>query len=277
MLVKADDIELIKKVHLLMAETFDEDEIDPIEVTCAAIGGTLPDGSKDLTRYRIFVALDQGGDVASVFAGGLLELLCCKPGSVAEAMFMEAYAATRGGSQRLGIFRELYLSSLMQAAADARAERKRLTVAVGECTWRSEPAWNAIGQKRIYLESGMGHYTELPYIQPPVDWDAETGGAADGAGDVPEHLMIEFFEGELDKDRLITVIDAIYRWNNRLPETFFASLEAHAAHKQHVDGRLEVIRNFLFSHGRVQLLTAAQRDPARGAGTTIDEHSEADI
>src|ERR1700730_16321021 len=104
-MVKADEADWIRRVQLLMEASFDKDEIDPIEITRAAILGTLPNGAKDLTRYRIFIARDpRTEEIVSIFSGGLLDLVTPAL-SGREAMFMEAYAVTRIESQLLGIFR----------------------------------------------------------------------------------------------------------------------------------------------------------------------------
>jgi hypothetical protein len=251
--------------------------VDPIEVTRAAIRGTLPNGAKDLTRYRIFIAIDQRtGETISIFSGGLLDLITLNAPLDREAMFMEAYAVTRIDSQNLGIFRELYMSSLMQAAADAQAERKLLTMVVGECTWHSERAWNAMGQKRIYIETDVAEYTELPYIQPPVDWDSQTGLASEGAGNVPEHLMLEFFDSNPTKEGIVAAIDGIYRWNNMAPRDFFSSHWAYVVHKHHIEQQKTRLENFLHDNGDLKLLLASDRDGLRKQGITIHEYADAD-
>jgi hypothetical protein len=276
-MVKVDEIDLIRSVHSLMEASFDKGEIDPIEITQAAIRGALPNGGKDITRYRIFIADDKKTDeIIATFSGGLLDLLTPMAPSDREAMFMEAYAVTRIKSQLSGIFRELYISSLMQAATDAQAERALLTLVVGECTWHSEHAWNAVGQKRIYIETSATEYTELPYIQPPVDWDAETGLAAEGAGNVPEHLMLEFLDNKPSKGKVLSAISGIYRWNNMQPRDIFSSSEAYSMHKYLLGQQTTRLENFMYNNRDLKLLSASDRHNLRKQGIKIHEYSDAD-
>src|SRR5713101_5148131 len=73
----------------------------------------------------------------------------------------EPRPAARIESQRQGIVRELYISSMMQAAADAHSQGKKLSMIAGECTWSSERAWNSVGRRRVYVETGPNEYSEL--------------------------------------------------------------------------------------------------------------------
>src|SRR5258707_534100 len=68
---------------------FVKEEVDPIEVLKAAIDGSLFDGSKDIARYRLYVARDEAGKIQSVYTGGMVGMAdAAFPG---EAMFMGAY------------------------------------------------------------------------------------------------------------------------------------------------------------------------------------------
>src|SRR5262249_28912590 len=140
------------------------------------------------------------------------------------------------------------------------------TLVVGECTAASEHTWNAVGQRRLYVATGSSEYYELPYVQPPVEWDAQTGLAADGAGNVPEHLMVDFFRVNPDKERVSAAVGAIYLWNNIKPRTFFASHDAYVKHRSTIETIQHKFDDFMFASGQMRLLSAKEQDGLRKVG-----------
>jgi len=60
-MVHSTDEKTVQEIQELMEETFVKEEVDPIEVLKAAIDGRLFDGSKDIARYRLYVARDEAG------------------------------------------------------------------------------------------------------------------------------------------------------------------------------------------------------------------------
>jgi hypothetical protein len=145
----------------------------------------------------------------------------------------------------------------------------------GECTWSSEHAWNAVGRRRVYVETGPNEYEELPYVQPALEFDPQTGLPAEGAGEVAEHIMVQFLEGEQSKERVAGAVDSIYRWCNILPENFFATSEAFAAHKEYVSHLQKNFNEVMSSKGQLRLLSASEREDLRQKGATIHEYTAA--
>src|SRR5258706_254862 len=60
-MVHSTDEKTVQEIQELMEETFVKEEVDPIEVLKAGIDGKLLDGSKDVARYRLYVARDEAG------------------------------------------------------------------------------------------------------------------------------------------------------------------------------------------------------------------------
>jgi hypothetical protein len=71
-MVHSTDEKTVQEIQKLMEETFGKEEVEPIEVLRAGIDGRLFDGSKDIARYRLYVARDEAGQIQSVYAGGLV-------------------------------------------------------------------------------------------------------------------------------------------------------------------------------------------------------------
>jgi hypothetical protein len=273
-MVHSTDEKTVQEIQELMEETFVKEEVDPIEVLKAGIDGKLLDGSKDVARYRLYVARDEAGKIQSVYTGGMVGMAdAAFPG---EAMLMGAYGITRPESQRQGIVRELYISSMMQAAADAHSQGKKLSMIAGECTWSSERAWNSVGRRRVYVETGPNEYSELRYVQPALNFDVKTGLPTEDAGEASEHIMVDFLEGEPDKGRISTSVESIYKWCNTWPRNAFENQAAYDAHVQYVAHLRSEFNAFMLMNGPLRLLSAAERDQLRAGGATINEYTEAD-
>ena len=275
-LVQAEDEKTVQEVQQLMEETFGKEEVDPIEVLREAIKGTPSVGSEDVTRYRIYVARDENGIIQSLYAGGLVDMNDAQGKPLGEKMFMAAYGVTREESRKRGIARELYVSSMMQAAADAYADGKKLSMIISECTSTSEKAWNAIGRRRAYVQTGANDWTELKYVQPPLDWDPDTGMPAEDAGNAAEHIMMQPFDGDMTKERLSSALDAIYRWNNYRSEKFFHNPEAQKAHFAYIQAIQKQFDSELNAGGELKLLSASEREEMIKKGAVIHEYTEAD-
>ncbi len=275
-LVRAGDENLIAEIQALSEGVFGREEVDSMEVLKAAIKGELPDGSRDLTRYRLYVARDESGKLQSVYAGGTMEMQNDRHEPTNESMFMGAYGVTRPESQRKGLVRELYISSMMQAAMDSHTEKRRLVMIAGECTWSSERAWNAVGRRRVYVETGRGEYTELPYIQPALEFDPDTGLPLEESGEAPEHLMVQFLEGNPNKEKIIAAIDSIYRWCNVWPRSTFTSDHAYATHVRYLEDFQKRYTDFFSKNGALHLLSPEERKALKAKGIPVHEHTEAD-
>jgi hypothetical protein len=270
----SEDKRTVEEIQEMMEETFGKKEVDPIEVLRAGLDGRLLDGSQDVARYRFYVARDESGKIQSVYAGGLVGMR--DPALAGEAVFMGAYGITRPESRGQGMVRELYISSLMQAAADAHSEGKRFSMIAGECTWRSERVWNSVGRRRVYVETGPNRYSELRYVQPALDFDRSTGLPTKDVGEAAEHIMVQFLEGEPDKARISAAIESMYLWCNTWPQSIFESKAAYDAHLHYVATLHKDFDAFMRANGPLRLLSAQDREQLRRRGTEISEYTEAD-
>jgi hypothetical protein len=275
-LVRPEDEEIIQEIQKLSEEAFGEEEVDPVEILKMGIQGKEPDGTQDISRYRLYVARDESGKIQSVYAGGLVEMRTKNKEPNGEMTFMSAYGITRPESQRHGLMRELYVSSMMQAATDALAQDKKFNMVAAEATGTSEKSWNAVGHRRVYVETGPNEYTELKYVQPALDFDFNTGLPTEDAGEFPEHLMVQFVEGEPDKDRIKAAVDGMYRWNNLYDQDAFTSAEAFNQHKHYIAEIQKKFNDQLSTSSPLHLLSAEEREVLKNKGITIHEYTEAD-
>ncbi len=275
-MLRPEDEATIQEVQRMLEETFGEDETDPIEYLRAGIQGKTPDGEDDETRYRIFTARDEAGKLQSVYAGGLLEMRSPDGKSTGDAMFMGAYGITRPESRQGGLVRELYASSMMMAALDAQAAGKKFSTIAGECTYTSEKAWNAVGRRRAYVQTGENQYSELQYIQPALEFNKKTGLPKKGQSEVAEHIMVQFLDSQSSKERISAAVDAMYRWCNLWSADSFASKKAHAAHTEYIAGIKRRFDEFMSSNGDLKFLTAAEREEAIKQGFEIIGYNAAD-
>jgi hypothetical protein len=273
-MVRSQDEKTVQEIQETMEEAFGKEEVDPIEVLKAGIDGKLLDGSRDVARYRFYIARDLSGKIQSIYAGGLVGMI--DPALTGEAVFMGTYGITRPECRRQGIVRELYISSMMQAAADAHSLGRRFSMIVGECTSSSERAWNSVGRRRVYVETGPNKYSELRYVQPALDFDRNTGLPTEDAGEAPEHIMVHFLEGVPDKARISAAIESMYLWCNTWPQSVFENKAGCDAHLHYVAKLHKEFDAFMRANGPLRLLSAQEREQLRATGAKINEYTEAD-
>lgn len=270
----------LSKVQQLFIKVFGAEEVDPEEILRNAVDGTTAFGTEDITKYQICVVKDSKGEVVSVVAGGLLELMDDKGIPTGETVFMIGYAVTDPDIRQSGLAREAYISSIIGANKDAEAQGKKLSFAAGECTYTSEEFWNKVGWKRVYAAESPGEkksYRELKYIQPALEFDESTGGVAEGAGEAPEHLMIDSFNRmPPDKEQLAQTINAFYRWCNYWPRESFESDEAYQKQNMYVKKIEDQFREDLENSGQLIFLDKQSREKAITRGVGIEEYKEAD-
>lgn len=275
--VEDKDSPVLSQVQQLFTDTFGEEEVDPEEILRAAVAGETPFGTEDEIKYKVIV-LKEGDKVVSVVAGGHLDLRDKQGNPTKETMLMIGYAVTDKNIRQGGLAREAYISALIDAAVEAQKQGKKFTFAAGECTFTSERFWNRVGWKRVYAQTGSKQeYTELPYIQPALDFDPETGDIATGAGEAPEHLMIDSFDqAPPDKKRIIQTVEAFYRWCNIWPKQAFKNEQAYYKHLQYIQKIAGDFENFVNNSGQLIYLDAPSREKSKQKGLSIHEYAAAD-
>jgi len=273
--------ERLTSVQHIFENTFGEEEVDPEDVLRAAVDGKSSwEGEKEATKYQVHNVVDSNNEIASIVTGGRLDLTDANNKSSGKQMFMISYAVTTDAARRKGLATEAFVSAITKADKDAHADGKELTYVVGEVNASAEEYVNSLGRYRVYAESREqpGKFTELRYIQPPLDFDPKTGLPAEGAGNAAEHLMISNYHGKtLEKGDVLSVVRAMYTWCNTWPRSAFESDEAHATHQTYVQGVWKEFKEQVEASDSLVLMSKETREQSRNTpGITIEDHMEAD-
>ena len=152
-----------------------------------------------------------------------------------ECVLGQLYIATKTSKnpkenyRQYGFGRELMISGYEYAKNEAHSRCLQLIGAVGECTYTSRAFWEKVGWKRIYVQKNNDqskNWKEIQYIQPPLAFNIDTGEIEEGSGDEPEHLMVELFEKDSNKnpkinEKLINIVNGIYKSSNYIPPEAF--------------------------------------------------------
>jgi hypothetical protein len=97
--------------------------------------------------------------------------------------------------QKKGLGRELYIDAFSKAYQQASENQQKITAVVGETVPEVEGYLNKFGRKRVYFKNDSGDLCEVPFLQPPVEEDA----------DIPEpeetHVMVRMMDG---RDKITT-------------------------------------------------------------------------
>lgn len=246
-----------QEVQELMESRLGPDEVDTLQTLQEAID------DKDIP-YKVYVVADKDGKTVSVVTCGQLDILDAKSEPSGDTVLMGAYAITTEEYEKRGLAKEAYISALVDNIADARERHKTLAYSSAENVETAERFSNAIGRKRVYIQTGdIREYTELPYVQPALDFNKKTGKPLKRAGSVPEHLMVHRFDGHTPpKDQIAGIVQAFYDWNNFKDRNYFHSNSAYQEHRQHIEGILGEFRDFLANNGQIILLSPQSREKA---------------
>lgn len=261
---------VLDDVQQLFEDTFSAEEVDPVETLKNAVDGVTESGTLDVA-YRVVPVQNENGELMATMAGGTLEM---KNGDEPsdEMVYFVGYAVTAEQAQGQGLAKEAYVSALTDAMEIAKKQGNKLSFAVGECTASSEYYWNSVGWKRVYArQPGSAEYTELPYIQPVLEFDPATGRPAEGAGEVPEHLMIDGFNRTPSKEDIKRAHAAFVLWNSAYPREEFDSDEAFETKEAYIRGILEQFDAFLDQSEDLMFMDAATRGKIRENGFKIND------
>ncbi|MBX4198202.1 hypothetical protein KW782_02585 [Candidatus Parcubacteria bacterium] len=264
---------ILGDVQALFERTFGEEEIDPEEILRSAVDGVTPWGTND-TKYRVVPVRENNGEVVGTIAGASLDIVDANEKPTNEMAYFIGYAVVDPKIRQGGLAREAYISALMDATANAEKEGKKISYAIGECTGSSEHFWNSVGWKRIYAKDENNEYIELPYIQPALDFDEETGEIAEDAGEAPEHLMIDSFTDTPTKEAVKSVYDSFIRYCAMWPREAFKSDEAYRVHQEYVENLTSKFKEFIDTKGELLFLDAKEREEAIKSGQIIHDHPE---
>ena len=264
----------LSDVQALFERTFGAEEVDPEKILRESVDGITSWGTTQ-ARYRIIGVRNESGQMIGTIAGAPLDLLDEHGKPTGEMVYFVGYAVIDPSARKNGIAREAYISALMDATDQAAREGKKLKFAIGECTDVSEKYWNDVGWKRIYAQepNELTSFTEVPYMQPALDFDEDTGEVAEGVGEAPEHLMMDSFGSQAPtKEDLLRAYDAFMSWNAHWPRQAFGSDEAFASHQAYTSNLEGVFAAFLESHNSLLYLDAEARTHASENNIKINEH-----
>lgn len=269
----------VEEIQNILEHTFNQKEMDPIEVLKAAIKGETPGGEKDITQYKVYTLKNETGKIISFLAGGILDLKDKFGNDTNKTIFMCTYIVTEKELRQKGFGRELYISSLIDAKKESKSKGKIFKAFAAEVVSKAESFWNNVGLKRAYLKISENNFEELKYIQPPTEWDSGTGEPAEGAGESPEHFMVSMMDGRqgITQKEVLEIVDAFYRWTHRWRRSEFNNETAFTNCNRQVDAIEEKLRNqFLQGNKNLILLDKEQRRLALESGIKVLEHIGAD-
>jgi len=173
------------EIREFMLSVFPEDEVD----TEAYMSYCLRDKTANF-----HIARNEAGKIISLLYGKLLELNNGKEASKESAYFIWN-VVTDAQYQKKGLGRELYIDAFSKAHQQASENQQKIKAVVGETVPEVEGYLNKFGRKRVYFKNDKGDLCEVPFLQPPVEEDA----------DIPEpeetHVMVRMMDG---RDKITT-------------------------------------------------------------------------
>ncbi|KKS12843.1 hypothetical protein A2617_03225 [Candidatus Daviesbacteria bacterium RIFOXYD1_FULL_41_10] len=266
----------IGRIYQLLVANFKPEEVEPEEVLIERIDrNPIPEVAY---KHQAFAIKNAQGEMVTAFVGVHLDLRDEQGHPTGETMLAIGYVATNGDKRFNDLAREIYNSALIDAALEAESWGKKLVLAEGECTNDSEPFWNAVDLNRIYIETGEKDLTEIPYNQPPHAFNPETGEVPEGAGAVPEHLMVQTFGPiALSKERLIQSVSVSYRELYFKSRNNFRNDDAYQKHERAVHQEETMIKGFLDAPGQLIFLGRANRKKVQEEGFTVHGQEDATL
>lgn len=267
----------LSDVQKFFEKTFGEEEVDPEEILRGAVDGLSVFGEEE-PKYRIITVRNDKNELVSTCAGAPLDLKDKEGKPTDEMVYFVGYAVTDPGARQGGLAREAYISALIDASQQAKLQGKSLKFAFGECTYTSEKFWNNVSWKRIYNQTGdKKEYTELKYVQPALDFDENSGLPAEGAGAMPEHLMIDGFGvASPSAVEVKQAYEAMINYNVDWPKQAFSSNEAFDAHREYIAKFRKDFNESFNDNDKLIYLDIKDREKAKKLGVKVHEYTEAD-
>jgi GNAT superfamily N-acetyltransferase len=168
-----------------------------------------------------------------------------------------------------GLAKHLQYAMLRHAYDIAKRCRHLFVGACGETVETAEHVFNKIHWRRVYYCDQVGDMHELPYVCPPVEYNAKTGKFVGPA--VPEHLMLGMLDdrGRVKKDLLLNIIWTLYV-EYLGTRADYTSYNAYGRAKRYLHSMLAEIENELSGSGdQLKLLTREERDDTRAKLGTL--------
>lgn len=262
----------VKKVQEMLAGHFGEKEVDPVGVMQEAMTGRMATGEK-CAPYLVHVAENSKGEIIGVRTGAVVGMVD-RNGEVSgeSAVQLGCYSLTSPEVRHKGVWKNLFKAQEEAANKDAESRGLKIKGFMAEAHDDAEPVLNKEEIKRAYIKTKKG-YIEVPYEQPPLDWDTKTGKPTEDAGIVPEHLMLKLASGKdkLSGKELMEMVRGMYYYNNYREEEYFKNSEAYQEHTEFVEGIEKKLADFI-GRKKVHLLSSAEREAMRATGIKFVEH-----
>ena len=206
----------VEKMFAFMQEQFDEEEVTPLSWIRYSITEKL---------YSYHIVEDARGEIVSYSNTQYLELSPSEESvhGTTESILAVWYVNTKPAARGKGFARELYQSVYTNGLREARSRGQVIKGIIGEAVGSVELFLNHMGRKRIYFEDDAGHIHQVPYVQPPTDFDTATGEPIGET--LQEQIMLRLIDGrnELAPEELLLMVEAMY--------------QAYVAEEQNYDSR----------------------------------------
>lgn len=273
-MIESKQDENIGELLKLLDKHFKEDALNSRDEFILKLEGKTKQGS-NRPQYRCFYVKNNEGKMIGIRICEQFPLED-KDGNITnQNIFYAMYIAIDKEYRRFGIPRELYVSSLIDAAQESEKRGKKLNFIIGECSPRTENLQNAVGLKRVYFKK-EGKLTEFKYYQPPMKFNLSTGEKI--SGEPAEHLMIcKMNEGELSKEELFNATKSLYvQYQNNYPRTIFESDEAFKKHQDYYSALYANMLEQIEQGGELVLLSAEERILQIAEGVEVINFEDAD-
>lgn len=216
------------QIFNVLCETFSEDEADTLET----IQSDAPDPD-----VAFFVIQEKGSP--KVLA--LINAYVLPVGPSGLQLFI-GYVVTDETQRGKGLASRLYRAACLFFIRRAEIKAREAYGIVGEMVETVEEYFLKIGGcRRLYVETLEGAVAEIPYIQPPLDFDKKTGEPL--TKPVPEHLMLRLvdYDAELTVAKVLEIVWSIYE-SYFFDESDFESEKAYQKHCAIISGIFENLK-----------------------------------
>lgn len=240
--------ERFNEAYALLAETFSSEELDPKNIMADQMRGLRCGYPIETGAQAVLFTLSKNveckneegksmmkKEIVSVLDGVLIPLQGEQEKFTGECAFMVSYITSKTNEdpkknyRQYGFGRELMITAYEQAKIESNLRSMKFIAAFGECTYTSRIFWEKMGWKRTYLQNKdeeSNKWKEASYVQPPLEFDTETGEIEEGSGDAPEHFMINLFGEDKNNNPMIgkelsSIVGGLYKTNNYYPPEAF--------------------------------------------------------
>lgn len=270
----------LPEIYKFLKENFKQDELSSLETLKQKIDGVDNSGNQR-PKYRCFYVeqkfkqnLERKILAVRISETFPMETLTKK--STNKNIFYGLYIAVDKDYRYLGLAKELYISSLLDAVWLSTEEQKEICAILAECTPDSEKLMNSVGLKRIFFEKG-NTITELPYYQPALEFDLKTG--VNLSCEVAEHLMLlNLSRGPTNMVILCDIIHSLFNhYEKNYVENDFENLFAYQKYCAYFQNlRRNIFQYIIYSGGCLRMLNFAEQYRAMQENFQIKNHTMAD-